>query len=288
MSRNNLFVAALALLLAIPAGPALALSPGDRAGRSGDGLASALAEPGNAIRSERFNLCPSIAETAQVKERSVDYLRTREFAEAVRAVAEGSSKFSPTTVPGDWRTAAADWKASVATAGKPRIAVVSGSGGPGGPRAVLVSPNGVPMDPIPLGTDRMCDPQLLFRASIEYRTRLGQEDLPLLYPHVVRQAAAGIGKTVTAKMDVAARNAKRVEDTVLRIQQAEQMGAGECQPQELARAKAEVAVARQGITEIDFDPGTAEAVLSRAETLSGNLLAARRYAASRGIRCINE
>lgn len=264
------------------------MSHGDQAGRPVEGIASASAEPAIGIRPERFSLCPSLSETPQVKERVIDYLRTREFAEAVSAVAEGSSRFSPTTVPGDWRAAAADWKSSVVMSGKPRIAVISGSGGPEEARAVLVSPNGVPVDPVALGTDRMCDPQLLFRASIEYRARRGEDDLPLLYPHVVRQAASGMAKTVTAKMDLAARNAKRLEDTVLRIRQAEQMGAGECQPRELARAKAEAAVARQGITELDFDPGMAEAVLARAETLSGNLLSARRYAASRGIRCITE
>ncbi|GAB4231991.1 MAG: hypothetical protein OHK0028_07270 [Deltaproteobacteria bacterium] len=288
MLRKKSLLLVLVSVIAYPAGSAFALSPGERAGSSTAGISSALMGTGVVIRSERFSLCPSIADTAQVKDRAVDYLRTREFAEAVNAVANGSSRFSPTMVPADWKVAAADWKTSVAATGKPKVAVVSGAGGVGGQRAVLVSPNGVPMEPILLGTDRTCDPQLLFRASIEYRTRVGQEDLPLLYPHVVRQAAAGLGKTVTAKLDLAARNAKRLEDTALRIQQAEQMGAGECQPRELARAKAEAAVARQGITELDFDPGMAEEVIARAETLSGNLLAARRYAASRGIRCITE
>lgn len=272
----------LVLLVAFPAGSALALSGGDRSGSIGDGVSPVMTGQRFGTRMEGFNLCPSIAETAQVKGRAIDYVRTREFAEAVSAVANGTSRFAPTTLPGEWKVAAADWKTSVAATGKPRIAVVSEADAQ---RAVLVSPTGVPMG---FGMDRSCDPQLLFRASIEYRTRVGQEDLPLLYPHVVRQAASGIGETVTAKLDVAARNAKRLEDTALRIRQAERMGAGECQPQELARAKAELAVARDGIAEIDFNPGVTEMVLARADALSGNLLTARRYAASRGIRCVSE
>lgn len=277
----------LVLVLAVPVGGALASGELGHAG-PGDVVSFSSMQVGPAIRPTGFSLCPSIAETAMVKDRTIDYVRTREFAEAVSAVANGTSRFAPTTIPGEWKVAAADWMTSVAAGGKPRIAVVSGGGGPGGQRAVLVSPAGIPMEPILLGMDRSCDPQLLFRASIEYRTRIGQEDLPLLYPHVVRQAASGIGKTVTAKLDMAARNAKRLEDTALRIQQAEQMGAGECQPRELARAKAELAVARNGITELDFDPGVSETVLARADALSGNLLAARRYAASHGLRCVSE
>jgi len=277
----------LVVVLAVPVGGVLASGGSGYAG-PGDAVSFSSTEIGPAIRPAEFSLCPSIAETAQVRDKEIDYVRTREFAEAVSAVANGTSRFAPTTIPAEWKVAAADWKTSVAAGGKPRIAVVSEGSGPGGHRAVLVSPAGIPMGPIGLGMDRSCDPQLLFRASIEYRARIGQEDLPLLYPHVVRQAASGIGKTVTAKLDMAERNAKRLEDTALRILQAEQMGAGECQPQELARAKAELAVARNGITEFDFAPGVTEAVLARADDLSGNLLTARRYAASHGIRCVSE
>lgn len=207
------------------------------------------------------------------------------------AVANGTTGYAPTKVPGEWwKDAAADWKTSVAMEGKPWIAVVTEGDGPGVQRAFLVSPNGIPMEPIMFGMDRSCDPRMLYRASIEYRFRMGQEDLPLLYPHVVRQAVSEVGITVMAKLDMAGRSAKRADDIAARILVAEKAGAGECQPQELSRAKAELAVARNyGITELDFDPGVTEMALARAETRSGNLLAERLYAAaSHRLGCITE
>lgn len=256
----------------------------------GGALASGGTENGPAIGPAGFSLCPAIAETAQVRNKGIDYLRTREFAEAVSAVANGTTGYAPTKAPGEWwKDAAADWKTSVAIDGKPWIAVASEGDDPGVQRAFLVSPNGIPMEPIWFGMDRSCDPRMLFRASIEYRFRIGQEDLPLLYPHVVRQAVYEIGETVMVKLDMAARSAKRADEIATLIREAEEAGAGECQPQELSRAKAELAVARNyGITELDFDSGMTETMLSRAETVSGNLLTARRYAANHGIRCITE
>jgi hypothetical protein len=79
-------------------------------------------------------------------------------------------------------------------------------------------------------------------------------------------------------MDMAARSAKRADDIAARIAQAEKAGAGECQPQDLVRAKAELAVAVNGITELEFDAGVTEAVLARAERASADLSMAGRVA----------
>jgi hypothetical protein len=255
----------------------------------GGALASGGTGNGSAIRPAGFSLCPTIAETAQVRNKGIDYIRTREFAEAVSAVANGTSSFAPTKVPAEWRGAANLWMETVTSSEKPRIAVMPGVAGPDTFQVVLLSPSGAPVDPTRVGLEeRSCNSNLLFRASLEYRFRQGQEDAPLLYPHLVRNAASGIEKRIVAKMESAARSTKRADDIAARILEAEQTGAGECQPQELARAKAELAVARVGITDLDFDPGATEAVFARAEPLSGNLLAARRYAAIRGIRCFTE
>lgn len=250
------------------------------------GLILVLAIP---VRSSGFGLCPGIADTSQVLDKGIDYLRTPEFAEAMAAVANGTSPNAPAKLPPEWRSAAENWRKNVAEGGKPRISIASLEGDPQDLHAVLLSPAGVPVDPERVGLDeRSCDSNLLFRASIEYRARTGREDAPLLYPHVVRQAVSGIGKTVAAKLDAASRNAKRITDISVRIREAERMGAAECQPRELARTKAEFAVAVQGITEIDFDPAAAELVLSRAENVSASLLAERRYASVRGIPCVGE
>ena len=278
----------LVLVLAVPVGGALASGGIGHAG-PGDAVSLSSTGSGATIRPAGFSLCPTIAETAQVRNKGIDYIRTREFAEAVSAVANGTSGFAPTKVPAEWRGAANLWMETATSSGKPRIAVMPGEVGPDKFQVVLLSPSGAPVDPTRIGLEEgSCNSNLLFRASLEYRFRQGQEDAPLLYPHLVRNAASGIEKRVMAKMDSAARSAKRAEDIAARILEAERTGAAECQPRELARAKAELAVARDGIADLDFDPGVTEAVLARAEPLSGNLLAARRYAASRGIRCITE
>jgi len=281
-------VLGLVLALAVPVGGALASGGSGHAG-PGDGVSYSSMEIGPAIRPAGFSLCPAIAETAQVRNKGIDYIRTREFAEAVSAVANGTSGFAPTKVPAEWRGAANLWVDTVAASEKPRIAVMPGEAGPDKSRVVLLSPSGAPVDPARVGLEeRSCNSALLFRASLEYRFRLGQEDAPLLYPHLVREAASGIEKRILAKMETAARSAKRADDIAARILEAEKAGAAECQPRELARAKAELAVARVGITDLDFDPGVTEAILARVEPLSGTLLASRRFAASHGIRCVAE
>jgi len=278
----------LVLVLAAPVGVALA-SGGIGHASPGDAVSFSSTGNGSAIQPAGFSLCPTIAEAAQVRNKGIDYIRTREFAEAVSAVANGTSSFAPMRVPAEWKGAASLWGSSVTSNGMPRIAVMPGEAGPGKHRVVLLSPSGAPIDPTRVGLEeRSCNSDLLFRASLEYRFRQGQEDAPLLYPHLVRKAASGIEKRIMAKMDEAARSAKRADEIAARILQAEKAGAGECQPQELARAKAELAVAVGGITELEFDPGMTETVLALAETLSGNLLAAPRYAANHGIQCKTE
>lgn len=163
---------------------------------------------------------------------------------------------------------------------------MSAEAGPGRHRIVLLSPSGALIDPTRMGLDeRSCNSDLLFRASLEYRSRQGQEEAPLLYPHLVRKAASGIGKTVTVKMDMASRSAKRADEISFRILQAEKAGAGECQPQELARAKAELAVALGGISELNIDAGVTETVLARAERASADLLTAGRFPSIHRMQC---
>ncbi|MDP2658439.1 MAG: hypothetical protein Q8O78_08505 [Candidatus Deferrimicrobium sp.] len=222
-----------------------------------------------------------------MRNKGIDYVRTREFAEAVSAVANGTSTFAPMRVPSEWKDAANLWGANVTSNGTPRIAVMSAEAGPGRHRVVLLSPSGAPIDPTRVGLEeRSCNSDLLFRASLEYRFRQGQEDAPLLYPHLVRKAASEIGKTVTAKMDMAVRSAKRADDIAVRIVQAEKAGAGECQPKELARAKAELAVALGGISDLNIDAGLTETVLARAERASADLSSAGgRYASINRTYC---
>ncbi|OYV97084.1 MAG: hypothetical protein B7Z62_06920 [Deltaproteobacteria bacterium 37-65-8] len=212
-------------MLSVPIGAAPASGGIGHAG-PGDAVSFSSTKIGPTTRPAGFSLCPAIAETAQVRNKGIDYMRTREFAEAVSAVANGTSGFAPTKVPAEWRGAANLWEEAVIS-------------GPGMHRVVLLSPSGAPIDPTRVGLEeRSCNPDLLFRASLEYRFRQGQTDAPLLYPHLVRKAASGIERRIMAKMDSAARSANRVDEIADRILEAEKAGAGECQPRELARAKA--------------------------------------------------
>jgi hypothetical protein len=272
-------VVGLVFVLAGSVGSTLASEGNGRAGHAA-AVSSSSTGSGSAIRPEGFSLCPAIAETAQVRNKGIDYIRTREFAEAVNAVANGTSGFAPVRLPAEWKGAATLWGESVTSNGTPRIAVISGQAGPGKHQAVLLSPGGAPLDPKRVGLEeRTCNPDLLFRASLEYRFRKGQEDAPLLYPHLVRKAADGIEKKIIAKMDAAVRGAKKANDIAARIAQAEKAGAEECQPQELARAKAELAVAIGGISQLDLDPAVTDSVLAKAEHASTVLVTPERYAA---------
>lgn len=280
------FLFGMALVLAVPVASAMASGGFGPAG-PGDAVSSLSTGNGMAIRPEGFSLCPIIAETPQVRNKGIDYIRTREFAEAVAAVANGTSSFAPARLPADWKGAATLWGASATSNGMPRIAVVQGVAGPGTHRVVLLSPSGVPIDPKRIGLEeRSCNSDLLFRASLEYRFRKGQEDAPLLYPHLVRKAASGVEKRIIAKMDSAERSVKRVDEIAARILQAEKGDAGACKPQELARAKAELAVALNGISDLEVDPGMTETVLARAERASADLLTAdSRFASIDRIYC---
>jgi len=286
--KNKGILLGLALALAVPAGGAIA---SEGIGRASQNDAVPYSSKGEALATlpAGFSMCPTIAETAQVRTKGVDYVRTREFAEAVTAVANGTSSFAPVRLPAEWKAAANLWRSSVASNGTPRIAITSGQAGPGKYQAVLLSPSGARLDPRRVGLEEAsCNPDLLFRASLEYRFRKEQEDAPLLYPHLVRKAASGIEKRIMAKMDAAARSAKRAEDIAARIVQAEKAGVGDCQPQELARAKSELAAAVGGIAAFDMDPGVTDTVLARAERASADLLIAGRVASASKTYCGEE
>jgi len=276
----------IGLVLALTGFAGIALASGE-SGHAKQGGAASFSSTGigPAVRSSEFSLCPTISETAQVRDKGIDYVRTREFAEAVGAVANGTSSYAPVRLPAEWKSAANLWKETFSSTGKARIAVMPWESGPGRREVALLLPSGAFAEPTQVGLDgRSCNSDLLFRASLEYRFRTGQEEAPLLYPHLVRKAASGIQKKIMAKMDSAARSAKRADDIAARIAKAEKDGGG-CHPLELARAKAELAVARAVITDFDSDPDVTDAVLARAEVASAELLSGGRFASVNKAYC---
>lgn len=176
-------MAGLILVLALPSETVSASAPGDRADSAGNAVSpayEAIDAGAPPVRSQGFSLCPGIADTAQVLDKGIDYPRSPEFTEAMVAVADGSSPYAPAKLPPEWRRAAESWRMNVAGGGKPRISIASGEEGSHDLRAVLVSPAGVPVEPGRIGLEEQsCNSSLLFRASIEYRARVGREDAPL-------------------------------------------------------------------------------------------------------------
>ena len=102
--------------------------------------------------------CPDRAYTEIFQSKGLGYVHSREFAEAVRDVAIGASKYSPKEIPATWRDDAENWI------------------GPGSEKL-----------PFHRGDDA-CNPALVYMASMEYRARPGHEDVTPVFPRNVRAA----------------------------------------------------------------------------------------------------
>jgi hypothetical protein len=214
--------------------------------------------------------CPELAYTESFKARGLGYVYTTEFAEAVHAVANGKSTYSPQEIPPGWRAAAAEWRAYLAAH----------------PAAVPGSPAGPAADPY-LGKDA-CSPALLYLASLEYRSRAGHQGVTPVFPRIVRTAVGDLGAQAAAKSRMAATYAKRSALIGAKIADAERMGAMECSPSELVRAKAELDRARHDAAGIRSGIRETDASFARAEQIADALLANRQFASRKGIKCYPE
>lgn len=249
------------------------------------------------VHSSLASLCPDIADTQPFREAGLGYVHSVEFARSVFAVASGTSRYSPREIPVNWRAAAYGWWTHVATAAKAGIRYIpvetesltgtlrrAGTTTTIRPRIQTTIGRQINWEKESLGKDS-CDPQLLFRASLDYREKSGQDDLPLAFPYRVRTAADTLGRTISAKYEAASRLAARADSIHRRITDAERMGAAICQPNELARVRAEWEEAVNVATDIQRTLEDAEVAFARAEESSAELLAQRQYASSLGIPC---
>ncbi len=204
--------------------------------------------------------CADIAYTDVFKSEGLGYISSQEFAGAIRAVANGESRYSPEEIPRAWRVAAANWGAS--------------SSGVAG---------------LELLQDKdACIPALVYLASMEYRLRSGRREMRPAFPLFVREATKDLAARAAAKRDLAVSFAKRESSIAAKILEAERMGAGGCAPKAVADAKAELAHARRNAVEIRFSMKETESTFRNAERSAETILTWQQFAAKAGRRCYAE
>ncbi len=224
--------------------------------------------------------CPDIAYTESFKSGRLGYVKSAEFAESVRAVASGASEYSPREIPPGWKTIAADWVAFLATHPE-------GEGVPDRPKPFLDFPRGDDRSTF-LKDSESCAPALIYLASLDYRSRAGRQDVSPVFPRIVRKAVGDLDVLVAVKRQMAERFATRSAAIGSRIAEAERMGAGSCEPGELARAKSELYQARIGAAGVRSSLQETEALFDRSEQVADTLLAKRQFAARNGFKCYME
>jgi hypothetical protein len=196
--------------------------------------------------------CPALANSETFESRGLGYVRSREFAWAVRSVAIGASKYSPKEIPASWMDDAEKW----------------------------VEPEAGNMS-LRKGEDA-CNPTLLYLASMEYRSNPGRAEVKPVLPRYVRAATAEA--RVAAALEKAGPFAKRTSTVEFKIAVAERMGAGECSRSELESAKLLLERARNVAAASRSDRKGAE-WLDQAERYADSLLATRQLAFRQGVQC---
>ncbi len=204
--------------------------------------------------------CADIAYTDVFRSEGLGYITSAEFAKAVRAVANGESRYSPEDIPQSWRAVAADWGASRSGVAGLRL----------------------------LQDKEACIPALVYLASMEYRQRSGRRDVKPAFPLYVREATQDLAGRAAAKRDLAVSFAKRESTIAAKIVEAERMGAAECAPGAVASAKAELERARRKAVEIRFSLKEAESGFQSAERSAETILTWQQFAAKTGRRCYTE
>jgi len=211
---ESMFCAAMLLLVAGTAhsawdGP-MAASQGKDFGQSA-GLSAGI-EGDDSVQTA---ICPDIAYTEQFRSRGQEYVHTREFAESVVAVANGTSSHSPPEILKEWKwpVAADGWKTHFAAHEEYVRVIVPGTAHPDSHVEEVVKTaihhKAGPGTPDALSRERegfrlerdSCSPALLFLASLDYRDKTGRRDLPLLFPWNVRLATMNLNTSILAAFE---------------------------------------------------------------------------------------
>jgi len=208
-------------------------------------------------------LCPDLGRTELFRSKGLAYVHTLAFAEAISAVAGGRSSFALPPVPQEWQDASSRWLMHLLTHDAGLL-----------PQSVL----------LPLGEgfsseEDPCDPQLLYKSSLEFRARPGNEAAGVAYPYYVPLAAHELERMILP-------HASRAERIAARIELAERLGAAECSPGLVGEAKEALGGARRVAAERHYDAVLLEPSFADAERLADSLAEGRRIAAARGVACV--
>ncbi|GAB4362175.1 MAG: hypothetical protein Kow00128_01680 [Deltaproteobacteria bacterium] len=226
--------------------------------------------------SSRGALCPDIAFTDLFRKKDLAYVHTPEFAEALSAVAAGTSSFSPPEIPAHWPAAASAWRRHLLAHEWARHrgdTAASPAGSTPGPSCDL-SP---PWEEFP-DAQETCSPFLLYLASREYRTRPGHEQAKIVFPYLVPEAVEDLAERIRPF-------AFRAADLSLRLAKARELDAEKCAPGKLSLAYATLEEARNRVWADHYDSGRIDPIFARTALAVDDLLTERRYAQRHGFLC---
>jgi hypothetical protein len=263
------FVACQLVVMAAGSGTSSAGSPGIEM-KAGDFL---MLSPSSFLPSCG---CPDIAYTNTFRSGGLGYVASEEFADAIHAVANGSSEYSPQVIPADWRTAAESWI-------EYRKVILEQEANEVAVTAVFQLQDGE-MFQFPKGK-YACSPSLVHFASLEFIKKRRQRILTPVSTEAVHKAIKELEAIMDAKRKMAPRLAARARAIASRIKEAERMGAGDCSPGDVSRTKAELEQAFMEARTTRSAPSETVASFDRAERFADYLLSERRFASSSGGRC---
>lgn len=202
--------------------------------------------------------CACAVFTDVFRARKLDYARSPEFADAIRAVAGGTSRYSPSEIPADWATVAEEWGRHLATHREGEaLPDFSGDVAGGGEGMIRVA-----------GERESLVPALVYLASMEYRLRGGRRDVIPVFPWILRKAYAELEDRIAAKRRLAGEFDNRAAAIAAKISDAERSGAGDHAPDIVARAKFELALACRDAKNVHSSVRETGAAFDRAEKLA--------------------
>ncbi|MGE5189301.1 MAG: hypothetical protein ACM3NF_04525 [Gemmatimonadota bacterium] len=213
--------------------------------------------------------CSDIAHTGVFRANRLQYVRTPEFARAVRILASGESRYSP-RVSRDLPLAT--WKMFADELGR-HSDIDAGD-------ALGAAPSALPLN-VRTGSGEMCFlrveermiPALMYLASLEYRSWPGHADVMPVFPRYFRAATSELDARMTQKREMAGMFARRAAAIRARIAEAERRGTRTCSAEELARAKSELDRAYRDALGARTSLQEADVAFARAEKVADGLLA---------------
>lgn len=213
--------------------------------------------------------CADVAYTDIFRARRLEYVHSPEFAEAVRFVVSGASRYSPAEIPAAWTTIATEWSRHLGShregAAGPAVSAefTDDRAGDGGLHL--------------LREGESLAPALVYLASMEYRSRRGHEDVTPVFPWVLRQAYADLDNRVAAKRQSAKGFSKRAAAIAAKISDAERKGAGDDAPDLVTRAKSALDCACRDAMGFHASVRETEAAFDSAERAAEAISARDRY-----------